>query len=432
MMNFNKKRKKAFIYILIVIVLISATSGAYLYSIFNRTSNSPTLKTTVRNELWISDLNYAKNELPKKHKNFFFSKSENEFNDEMDLLISKIGKYNDTEIKGELAKIINSINDSHTSVNIEGDLYYPLSFFEFQDGIYLSNCSSEFKDLWGKKLVEINGYSVENLHSKLDPFVSKDNKAIEKSKFSNLLVSVEALKIAGITKNDDSIFTFEGTTKKNVTIKPLESVKFKDMKILSEEPEYISKYPVTKQNSNKNYWFDYIEKSNAIYVKYNSCSNMPNYSFSDFTKDVFENIDSNKVKTLVIDLRDNGGGNSMIFNPFLKEVKKRDNINRKENLFIVVGRKTFSSAILNAMELKNETNATLVGEPTGGKPNHFGEVKTLHLSNTNININYSSKYFKTTNEDKDSLYPDIDISLMSSSYFKGKDDFLEYILEKKH
>jgi C-terminal processing protease CtpA/Prc len=120
----------------------------------------------------------------------------------------------------------------------------------------------------------------------------------------------------------------------------------------------------------------------------------------------------------------------MIFNPFLKEVKRRDSINRKENLFIVVGRKTFSSAILNAMELKNETNATLVGEPTGGKPNHFGEVKTLHLSNTNIDVYYSSKYFKTTNEDKDSLYPDIVIPLMSSSYFKGKDDFLDYILEK--
>ena len=151
--------------------------------------------------------------------------------------------------------------------------------------------------------------------------------------------------------------------------------------------------------------------------------------FRKFTKDVFDIIDSKKVKTLVIDLRDNGGGNSMIFNPFLKAVRKRDSINKKENLFVIVGRRTFSSAMLNAMDLKKDTNATLIGESTGGKPNHFGEVKILHLSNTDVDVYYSSNYFKTTDEDTDSLYPDINISLKASSYFNGNDDFLDYILD---
>lgn len=423
-------RKRILISILTILVLIVATVGTYLYGLLNRTTNSPTLKTTERNERWLADLKYVKAELPKKHKDLFFAKKESEFIKEMDLLTSKIEEYNDTEIKGELAKIVNSINDSHTLVDIQGDLIYPLSFFQFEEGIYLNNCSLEYKHLWGKKLIAVNGYSIEELHLKLDPFVSKDNKAIEKDKFPNLLKFVQVLKIAGVTKSNEAVFSFEGSSKNAVSVKPLGNVNYQKATFLSNDTKAINNFPLTKQNASKNYWFNYMEKNNVLYVKYNACSNMPDYSFSKFTKDVFEIIDSKKVKTLVIDLRDNGGGNSMIFNPFLKAVKKRVSINTKETLFVIVGRRTFSSAILNAMDLKNDTNATLIGESTGGKPNHFGEVKILHLSNTNVDIQYSSNYFKTTNEDTDSLYPDINISLKASSYFNGKDDFLDYILDK--
>lgn len=188
--------------------------------------------------------------------------------------------------------------------------------------LLISKIEEEYKDFWGKKLVSINGYSIEQLHSKLDPFVSKDNKAIEKTRFSTLLRCSEILKMTGITKNDEATFTFEDLDKKDITVKPLKRSKYEELDFLSDISQYANNFPLSKQNSYKNYWFQYLEKENAIYVKYNSCVNMKGYSFSSFTKDVFKTIDSKNVKTLVIDLRDNGGGISIIFNTFLKEVKK--------------------------------------------------------------------------------------------------------------
>lgn len=430
LMKSKKKRNIILISIISVLFLIAAAIGINIYGMFNRTTSSSLIKNADRDERWQSDLKFVKTELPKRHKNLFFSKPKGEFNKEMDMLIGKINDYSDEEIKAELAKIINSINDSHTSVDIQGSIAYPLSFFEFEDGIYVSNASLEYKDLLGKKLSAINGHSIEGLHSKLDPFVSKDNKAIMKIQFCNSLRLAEVLKISGVTKGYDTVFSFEDYEKRDVNIKPLEKADYERTKFLTSSEEYINKFPLPKKKLD-NYWFEYIEDNNAVYVKYNSCSNMPDYSFSDFTKDVFDTLDSKKAKTLIVDLRDNGGGNSMIFNPFLNEVKKRDSINQKGNLFVIIGRKTFSSAILNAMDLKNDTNATLVGEATGGKPNHFGEVKALHLSNVNLDIYYSSKYFKTTEKDTDSIYPDIDIPLKAASYFNGRDDVLEYILNIK-
>lgn len=427
-MKYRKKRKIFFISGLMVLLAIIA-AAIWVYGMVNRTTKSPVLKNSTRNESWKADLKFVKTELPKKHKNLFFSKSKSEFNADMDSLIGKIEKYSDIEMKAELAKIINSVNDSHTSVNIQGDLVYPLSFFQFENDIYLTNSSLEYKDFWGKKLVGINGYSIEQLRSKFEPFVPKDNKAISENEFPSFLKYVESLKAAGIAKSDDAVFTFEGVNQNSITVKPLDKDSYQKTKFLSNEPEYLSKFPLPKQRTD-NYWFKYIEDKNTVYVKYNACSNTKNYSFSSFTKDVFKAVDNNRAQTLIVDLRDNGGGNSMIFNPFLKEIKKRDNINKKENLFVIIGRRTFSSAILNAMDLKNTTNATLVGESTGGKPNHFGEVKVLRLSNVNIDLYYSSNYFRTTKKDTDSLYPDVEIPLKAASYFSGKDDFLDYILNK--
>lgn len=160
-MDIKKKGKRIIAATLIVLVLISCAIGIYLYGIFHRITDSPVLANGSRDERWLSDLNFVKRELPEKHKNLFFSKSKADFNKEMDLLINNIKDLNDTEIKGELAGIINSVNDSHTSVDIKGALLYPFSFFEFEEGIYLSNAAIEYKDFWGKKLtVRMTAWSI--------------------------------------------------------------------------------------------------------------------------------------------------------------------------------------------------------------------------------------------------------------------------------
>jgi uncharacterized protein YxeA len=420
-----KKRKMIIISIIILIIII--TAGIFIYHLFNRSTNSPVLKSADRSEKWRADLQFVKRELPKKHENLFFSKNKTEFDRDMDLLISRVGKYNNMQVKGQLAKIVSSIHDSHTAVDIYGDSAYPIKFFQFGDGIYVVDAPLKYESLWGKKLTGINGYSIEQLHSKIDPFISKDNNAILKNQFCNLIRSNEVLKISGITEGNNVVMNFSGDQNNNVKVEPLKESDYENIKFLSNDSKYVSKIPFTKQKMDKNYWFKYIEDSKIAYVKYNSCQNIKGYSFSKFTGDTFKIIDNKKASILVVDLRDNGGGNSKIFNTFLDELKKRGNINSKGHLFVIIGRKTFSSSILNAMDLKNDTNAILVGEPTGGKPNHFGEVKVLHLSNVNVDIQYSSNYFKTSDKNLDSIYPDVNIKLKSSSYFNGRDDFMDYI-----
>jgi len=83
---------------------------------------------------------------------------------------------------------------------------------------------------------------------------------------------------------------------------------------------------------------------------------------------------------------------------------------------------------MNALDFRNKTKALLVGEPTGGRPNHFGEVKTFTLPYSGLTISYSTNYFRFAKDDTPSLLPDIPAEPSSADYFAGRDPALEAIL----
>ena len=94
----------------------------------------------------------------------------------------------------------------------------------------------------------------------------------------------------------------------------------------------------------------------------------------------------------------------------------------------MVGRGTFSAALMNALQLREQTKAILVGEPTGGKPNAFGEVRFLALPGTDLTVSYSTKYFKLSSLDTESFVPDHIVELSFADYKNGRDPAWEFIL----
>jgi len=128
-------------------------------------------------------------------------------------------------------------------------------------------------------------------------------------------------------------------------------------------------------------------------------------------------------------MRENRGGSSTILNPLIKEVKK-SSFNQPGNLYVIIGKDTFSSAILNAISLREETKANFIGEATGGEPNHYGEVKQFKLPNSQITIRYSTKYFHWLDEDVNTLQPDKMIEETFAAYRSGTDPVLEWIMKQ--
>jgi C-terminal processing protease CtpA/Prc len=137
-----------------------------------------------------------------------------------------------------------------------------------------------------------------------------------------------------------------------------------------------------------------------------------------------EDIDKHPIKRVVVDLRWNGGGDSRVISPLKKALAARPKL--AGHVYVLIGPNTFSSALDNAMEWKRELRATLVGEPTGGKPGgYYGEVKKLTLPNSKLVVRYTSKYFGgPPDQDASSLTPDIAAPLTLGDLISGRDPAL--------
>lgn len=104
---------------------------------------------------------------------------------------------------------------------------------------------------------------------------------------------------------------------------------------------------------------------------------------------------------------------------------------KEYNVYTLIGSYTFSSGIINAIQTKNKLDSTLVGTPTGGNVNGYGELKSFELKNYPIIVYYSTKYFELVKGyTKDSLYPDIEVKQRFDDYIKGRDIEVELIVNE--
>ena len=188
--------------------------------------------------------------------------------------------------------------------------------------------------------------------------------------------------------------------------------------------------PLYRRNADRKYWSYLIEENKILYFNYNSCREMDDITLADFTEGIIGIIEGAAVECLIIDMRNNLGGNSTLLEPFIEKLGKCGKINKDGALYVIIGKDTFSSALLNAYAIKNKTEAVLVGEPSGGKPNCYGEVESFRLDNSRVKICYSSKYYKLIKNDRVmSLFPNIEMLVTFSNYVEKRDPCVEYILQ---
>ncbi|HDT14560.1 MAG TPA: peptidase S41 [Candidatus Aminicenantes bacterium] len=379
---------------------------------------------------WAEDLDLLAKELPARHKNLFFKITEEEFRAGVDDLKGRIPKLDRTGFLLDLARLVASIGDSHTSLTIMPQKAFPLKLYWFEEGICVVDTTPECAELLNGRLESVDGHPIEEVVRAFAGIIPHDNDAQVKDFVPRFLASSEHLRGLGLVADaDEAAFTVRtpegGAATAKMKSLPLTEVRAVSWTAPALEP---SRLPLYRRTAGSAYESAYLPESRTLYFAYNSCRDLPDRPFREFTAGVWDTIRKNPVDRLVIDLRNNGGGDSSIFDPFIGELAADTELNRKGRLFVILGRRTFSSAILNALDLRKKTEAVFYGEPTGGKPNHYGEIETLTLPNLGLKVSYSTKYFQFVEGDDPSMTPDVLVELSLDDHLALRDPVLEAIL----
>jgi hypothetical protein len=173
-----------------------------------------------------------------------------------------------------------------------------------------------------------------------------------------------------------------------------------------------------------------LNHSRDLYVWYDSCTNMTDKSVAQFANETLLEIDRDKPQRVIIDLRRNGGGNSALIRPLVAGLSERWDRAGAPSLFALIGANTFSSGLWAAEDLKR-IGATLVGTPTGGRPNSFGEIRSVQLPHSGFTLFYSTKMWTRDPEsDPDSLEPHVLAEPTFADLIAGRDVVIDAVRTK--
>lgn len=132
---------------------------------------------------------------------------------------------------------------------------------------------------------------------------------------------------------------------------------------------------------------------------------------------------------VVIDLRLNGGGDYKVgLENLIDPIARMPEINRKGHLFVLIGTGTFSAAISNAAQFRTRTNALLVGQPIGERPNSNQEVNEVRLPNSHLLLRYSTQHYTFAPDGPNVIIPDKAIAPTWAQFKAGEDPVLAWVL----
>jgi len=367
---------------------------------------------------YIQDIEYLLQNLPLLHKDLYALITKEKFLSIGESIIEKI-KDKDFETKYFnllLLSLLSAIKDPHTSTYTNGRKA-PIYFEWLSDGYYPFIIPEDYEESLGKRLIKINGIDIERFCKEEEKYIAFDNEEFKKTELARFLNDEYIVGYISQNTEDSIRYTFEDN--KTISLKVIDpNTPVKQTSIYRIEG---NKYLDTKYN----YFVE--KKDNTLYLKYTRCQDDSEYTIKELIKDI-KNILENNPEKIILDLRNNLGGDSSLFSPILSVLKAYKRANNPR-IYCLINRRIFSSGVLNTYDIKHKLKAILVGQPTGQGVNHYGEIKKIILPNSKIEIQYSSKYFKLVDDDSHNIFPDVLIEPTITDIMSGKDPVLDYCMK---
>jgi hypothetical protein len=366
-----------------------------------------------------TDLNFLLDKLESTHPNPYLNIKKDDFYRKLNHLGTKL--LTRLAFSFELTSLLANLRDSHTRVQGMGkllsDTIYPIAIRYLHDGYYIVKVTKELKDTIGQKVVRIGKYTIKTAVSTLSRYLIYENKIALRKEFTTWVDKPQLLKYAGITKSDSLTLSLDnGKTVDLLPEKDFSSV--------------IDPYADATMESDTLrikglYWTKDYPDISTYYIQYNSCEDIEKAEIQK----IVDHIDKQRPRYVVVDFRNNYGGSSLILDPLTEYLYK----NQDDFIPVAfVSDKTYSSALINTLNLMDSKNAVSLGTTTSGAPTKFGQAaEVCDLPNSGIRVQISTKYFEEKGYKYGEPYtPTIEVPHTVKNYLNGVDSVWETFLKE--
>ncbi|HEX5724424.1 MAG TPA: hypothetical protein VFX98_03110 [Longimicrobiaceae bacterium] len=376
---------------------------------FRRLTGVVDVSAFSRDEGWRYDVGVMVEEIERMHHRPWHKIPRERFVAAAEALRADIPRLTDNQIIMRMADLAGLVGDGHTGIPPQAvprweNRALPLLFYLFPEGVYLTAADSAHADLVGARVLRIGGRPVEQVVDSVGKVAGEDNARGWLRKVAWQLRWPQVLNGLGFAATPEALeLAVRDRSGRERTVTVRAEPTPADFDRITGRPGWIHAFqaapgpdPLYLKQWRTNYWFEHLPEHRMMYFQFNLVRDMPAEPFAAFVERLFRAVDSTGVRTLVIDMRWNNGGNTLLLPPLIDAIVRTPAINRPGGLFVIAGRNTYSAAMNAATYLERSTAAIFVGEPTSSSPNYVGEDNFVMLPYSRVSVGASDLFWQAS------------------------------------
>lgn len=398
--------------------------------------SAPTVTT------WRADLKLLTSELPKRHPAPFLRVSQARWDSAAASLDRRMPSMSRNQILVGFMQLITLLSDAHTNLEPDSSLglrFYPIELYAFDDGLFVRSADRAHAALVGAKVLRLGRVSAEEALDRVATVIPHENDQWVRAFGPLQLMIPEVLDGLGLATDVERLPLVLERDGRVDTVRVAPAGRIADQHGHGPVPIDMSAWtsmragpaPWWEQHPDQVFWWVFDPPTGTLYACMRAVAPVPRSATNRSQWDqVFALADSVRPARLVIDVRENTGGNGALNRYPVQQILRRPALDQPDHLCVIIGRRTFSAGQQFTNLLEAWTQATLVGEPTGQRPSQYGDHRPLALPGVGLTVQISSVFHQAPNEfDQRSFVPPrVYTPLDSKSYRNGIDPAMAAVL----
>ena len=377
---------------------------------------------------WKEDIDFYAEKMVSNHIDSFHSISRSRFNEEILRIKNDLPNKTENETLIALMRLTRSLGDGHTSFPLWGakDARFPIEVKLFGNTLHVVGTTTQYKDILGAKLVSVNdvpALKIFGLLSEISPFSENEHStAVRAASYLSSAITLNGLGITGNANEAKFAFEIQGKTGE-MNLQSSSSLK------LNETLSHLKDSIFTAANKvNDDLWYGSLPDKKTVYVKFRRYPTMQ--KMDGFAQSLLDFINENKSENLIIDLRDNYGGDFFVGLKLAQRLVLADTIKWKTGVYTLIDGVTFSAAMSNAAQYSQILNSKLVGMPTGAKPSGYQDMGQFKLPHSGLDVTFSKRLYHFKEDKRDAVYPDALVEISFEDCLNSHDRQLRWVLNE--
>ena len=382
-----------------------------------------------RNEGWVRDIELLHDEVKRVNPDYRGVPFPAELTRRYEQLKRDVPRLSDEEIFVGMGRMLAVLHQGHVALwGSRGNRFLPVRFYAFPEGLFIVEADSAHRGLEGARVLSFGSMPVDTALRRMSEANSVDGDMQHLWEVSGL-GETAWLKGVGATQRTDSVrltVQLPGQPARTVVLATRDSARAGRQDRLVAPPRVPA--PLFLRNLSQTFWHTPLPEHDALYLQVNNLRNAQDETLAAYGRRLWSVLDTTHAKNLVVDIRHNNGGNTQSYPELLRTLVAYSRVPGRQ-VWVLIGRRTYSAAGNFVTDLERLTAPVFVGEASSECCNLYGDPASVTLPYSGVQGELTAVKWQlsTPGDRRREMSPEVPVQLTAETYFAGRDPALEAV-----